>query len=105
MSTLKGITSNRRTSSKQDETLSMLEHALNNISEGSDAGNFATACHDNDNNNIIYDNDKIIFGTWHSWGLKGSLKKIESKIKIILSSENYGSIKLLIPAENILQCL
>ena len=48
-----------------------------------------------DNNNIICDNDKINFGTLYIGGLKGSLKKIENKIKIILSSENYGSVKLI----------
>ena len=46
--------------------------------------------------NIIYNNDKIISGIGHIGGLKGSLKKIKNKIKIILNNKNYKSVKQLI---------
>ena len=95
MSTSKEKTSDRKNSSEQGKTLSMFDRASNNIGEGSAAGSFAAACHGSDDN-IIYNNDKIISGTVHIGGLKGSLKKIENKIKIILNNKNYESVKQLI---------
>ena len=95
MSSSKEKTSDRKNSSKQGKTLSMFDRALNDIGEGSAAGSFAAACHGSDDN-ITYNNDKIISGTMHIGGLKGSLKKIENKIKIILNNKNYESVKELI---------
>ena len=68
MSTSKGTMSYRRPL-KQGKTLSMLDRAVNNISEGS-----AAACHGSDDNIIICDNNKIISGTLHIGGLKVGLR-------------------------------
>ena len=92
MSTSKEKTSDRNNFSEQGKTLSMFDRASNNIGEGSAAGSFTAACHNSDDN-ITYNNDKIISGTVHIGGLKGSLKKIENKIKIILNNKNYESVK------------
>ena len=85
----------RKNSSEQGKTLSIFDEALNDIGDGSAAGSFAGVCHGSDDN-IIYNNDKIISRTGHIGGLKGSLKKIKNKIKIILNNKNYESVKQLI---------